>query len=69
MDVGTQSWPPKIMLNKLLSFEMSRMASGGVVMESVKKIISSRGRNVGAIFVIQNGVDNLPIRQSGFHGR
>jgi hypothetical protein len=48
---------------KFFCFKMTGMPSSGMVMELAEKIIVCGGRNIGPILVVQNRVNNFPIRQ------
>jgi hypothetical protein len=57
-DIGTEARPPVVMFDKFFHFKMARVTRCGVIME----IMSHDRGNISAIFVIQNGIYNFPVR-------
>jgi len=68
LDIGTKTGPPVIALDKFFHFEMAGVTHHGVIMEVPEKVMVCGGGDIGTILIIQDGIDNFPIRQCRFHG-
>jgi hypothetical protein len=66
-NIGAKTRPPKVTFNKFLSFKTTGMAHCGVVMETSEQVMASGRGDIGMILVIQDPVNNIPVRQCGFH--
>jgi hypothetical protein len=66
-DIGAKIGPPKVSFNKFFGFKSAGMTCSGVVMETSEQVMASSRGDIGMIFVIQDPVNNLPVRQCRFH--
>jgi hypothetical protein len=68
-DIGAKTGPPIIPFDKFLHLEMVGMTRCGMIMKLAEEVVTSDGRNISTVFVIQNGIHNFPVRQCRLHGR
>jgi hypothetical protein len=67
VDISTKTRPPVITLDKFFCFKTDRVAHCRMVMEVTEQIMAGSRGDMGAILIVQDGINDFPVGQHRFH--